>query len=116
MEPNECNRFGWVVEVDPSDPGSTPVKHSALGRFRHEGAECTLSADGHAVVYMGDDARFDYLYRFVSAGTFSADDRAANMTLLSDGTLYVARFDEDGTMDVAAARVRRRPADTGERI
>jgi len=97
-EPNECNRFGWVVEVNPSDPGSTPVKHSALGRFRHEGAECILSADGHAVVYMGDDARFDYLYRFVSAGTFSQDDRSANMTLLSDGTLSVARFDEDGTM------------------
>ena len=97
-EPNECNRFGWVVEVDPSDPGSTPVKHSALGRFRHEGAECILSAGGHAVVYMGDDARFDYLYRFVSAGTFSQDDRSANMTLLSDGTLSVARFDEDGTM------------------
>ncbi|MGI9412201.1 MAG: PhoX family protein [Hyphomicrobiales bacterium] len=97
-EPNECNRFGWVVEVDPTDPGSTPVKHSALGRFRHEGAECILADDGRAVVYMGDDARFDYLYRFVSDGRFTADDRAANMRLLSEGTLSVARFDEDGTM------------------
>ena len=97
-EPNEPNRFGWVVEVDPMDAGSTPVKHTALGRFRHEGAETILSRDGHAVVYMGDDARFDYLYRFVSAGRFDTADPQGNRSLLSDGTLSVARFDDDGSM------------------
>lgn len=98
LEPNEPNRFGWVVEVDPTDPGSTPVKHTALGRFRHEGAECTLSANGRAVVFMGDDARFDYLYRFVSDAAFEPGDKAANMSLLSSGTLSVARFDSDGSV------------------
>ena len=97
-EPNEPNRFGWVVEVDPADPGSTPVKHTALGRFRHEGAECILSASGRAVIFMGDDARFDYLYRFVSEAAFVPGDKAANMSLLSSGTLSVARFDSDGTV------------------
>ncbi|KIC08476.1 dTDP-glucose 4,6-dehydratase [Leisingera sp. ANG-M1] len=96
-EPNELNRFGWVVEVDPRDPAAMPVKHTALGRFRHEGAETTTSKEGRLVVYMGDDARFEYQYKYVSAGTVSKDP-AANSKLLSDGTLYVARFDEGGTV------------------
>lgn len=96
-EPNEVNRFGWVVEVDPLDPFSTPVKHTALGRFAHEGAEATLSADGRLVIYMGDDARFEYLYKYVSNGSVS-QDRAANSRLLSDGTLYAARFGPEGTL------------------
>ena len=98
LEPNEPNRFGWVVEVDPADPASTPVKHTALGRFRHEGAGCVLSSGGRAVAFMGDDARFDYLYRFISTATCRPGDKAANMSLLSDGTLSVARFDSDGTV------------------
>ncbi|MEM7500016.1 MAG: PhoX family phosphatase [Pseudomonadota bacterium] len=97
-EPNEVNRFGWIVEVDPADPASRPVKHTALGRFRHEGAESITNPDGRVVVYSGDDNRFDYLYRFVSAGTVG-EDKAANMQLLSEGTLSVARFNDDGTMD-----------------
>ena len=97
-EPNEPNRFGWVVEIDPFDPSSTPVKHTALGRFRHEGCECIASSDGRVVVYSGDDARFEYVYRFVSANRIS-DDRDANKTLLSDGTLSVARFNPNGTVD-----------------
>lgn len=96
-EPNMPNKFGWVVEVDPMDPTSTPVKHTALGRFRHEGAETTVASDGKLVVYMGDDNRFDYQYKYVSDGVVS-DDKAANAQLMVDGTLYVARFDEDGTI------------------
>ncbi|WP_433989291.1 hypothetical protein SuNHUV7_37280 (plasmid) [Pseudoseohaeicola sp. NH-UV-7] len=96
-DPNEANRFGWIVEVDPRNPDARPVKHTALGRFRHEGAETTVSKDGHLVIYTGDDNRFDYQYKYVSAGTVG-DDAAANSALLSDGTLYAARFDEDGTI------------------
>lgn len=98
-EPNEPNRFGWIVEIDPFDAASTPVKHTALGRFRHEGAETIVNADGRVVIYSGDDSRFDYLYRFVSMNRFQPGDRAANMKLLSEGTLSVARFNDDGSLD-----------------
>ena len=89
---NEANRFGWIVEVDPFDPTSTPKKHSSLGRFKHEGANVIVAESGHVVAYSGDDERFDYLYKFVSKDKYREGDRKHNMTLLSAGDLYVARF------------------------
>ncbi len=97
QEPNEPFRFGWVVEIDPYNPHCPPRKHTSLGRFKPEGASCMLAPDGRVAVYTGDAERFEYLYKFVTAGHFNPRRREPNFGLLDSGTLYVARFNDDGT-------------------
>jgi secreted PhoX family phosphatase len=97
--PNEAHRFGWIVEVDPLDPQGRPRKHTALGRLKHEGANVIVARNGKVVAYMGDDERFDYLYKFVSDKKYIDGDspyaRKHNLTLLESGTLYVAKVNGD---------------------
>lgn len=95
-EPNEPNRFGWVVEIDPFRPHSTPVKRTALGRLKHEGAWVQEARNGKVVVYMGDDERNEYIYRYVSNLPWR-QARAQGINPLDDGILYVAKFHAEGT-------------------
>ena len=118
--PNEPNRAGYIVEIDPLDPSSTPKKRTALGRFKHENAELVVAGNGHVVVYMGDDERGEFIYRYVSNGKYTEGGNTDD--LLVDGKLFVAKFADDGTgewieltpdstgMDAAVIRVHTRQA------
>ncbi|MBL8631021.1 MAG: PhoX family phosphatase [Rhodospirillaceae bacterium] len=98
VEPHEPNRFGWMVEIDPYDPTSTPKKRTALGRFKHEGAGFAFAPDKRVVVYSGDDEVFQFIYRYVSRNPWKPGDDKNNRALLDDGTLYVAQFDAKGAI------------------
>ncbi|MCO8126912.1 PhoX family phosphatase [Acidimicrobiia bacterium EGI L10123] len=109
---NEANRFGWIVEIDPMDASVTPIKRTALGRVKHEAIEIVEGKGKRIVGYMGDDQANDYVYKFVSAANWKSM-RARGISPLDEGTLYVARYDEDGTgqwlelsMDVPALNAR----------
>lgn len=97
QEPQEANRFGYIVEIDPYDPDFVPRKRTALGRFAHEAATIVIGHSGKVVAYSGDDSRYEYIFKFVSDGTYVPADRASNLKLLDSGTLHVAKLFEDGT-------------------
>ena len=95
---NEYNRFGWIVEIDPQDPDKKPVKHTAMGCFKHEAIALRETETGKLHCYMGDDQRFDYCYKFVTKNAWRKSIEKG-VSPLSEGTLYVARFNDDGTGD-----------------
>jgi secreted PhoX family phosphatase len=99
QHPNEANRFGWIVEIDPLNPASTPIKRTAMGRFCHENVAHKVAASGKVAFYSGDDSRFEYVYKFVTDKAWDGTAGAHHGELLDSGTLFVARFNEDGSGD-----------------
>ena len=93
QNPNEPHRVGYVVEIDPSDASSMPVKRTALGRFKHENAATVIAPDGRVVVYMGCDERGEFLYKWTSRDIYVPGGDTS--TLLEEGSLSVAQFDDE---------------------
>lgn len=92
---NNTNTMGWIVEIDPFSPNRRPVKRTALGRFAHEGLVFAEAVEGQPLIaYSGDDSRFEYIYKFVSKDVYRAGK--TDGSILDEGTLYAARFDDDG--------------------
>ena len=94
-QPN--NNYGWVVEIDPYQELAAPTKRTAMGRFSHENTAYLNDANNRVAFYMGDDSTPGCIYKFVPDRAYSTSNRASNVDLLDYGTLYVARFNADGT-------------------
>lgn len=99
---NSANTFGWIVEIDPFDSRSNPVKRTSLGRFAHEDCRASRLIEGENLTfYMGDDSRGEYIYKFVSDAKWDAKDvnggYRAGDKYMNSGKLYVAQFNNDGT-------------------
>lgn len=97
--PREPLHVGWIVEIDPYNPDSTPKKLTGLGRFKHEGCNVYVNSDSRIVAYTGDDQSDEYVYKFVSKNAYQPENREANLSLLDEGTLYVAQFEANGVLN-----------------
>lgn len=96
LHPNEPNRFGWIVEFDPFEPTSKPIKRTALGRFCHENVAFNIGEDGRIAFYSGDDSKFEYVYKFITKDGWDGSHGTHCGQLLDEGILHVAQFNEDG--------------------
>ncbi|GLT01920.1 Tat pathway signal protein [Sphingobium jiangsuense] len=98
LDPTQPARnYGWVVEIDPYQELAEPTKRTAMGRFNHENVAYMANADRRVAFYMGDDSTPGCIYKFIPSRAYSATNRASNIDLLDYGTLYVAKFNGDGT-------------------
>ena len=98
---NGPNTFGWMVEIDPFSRSANPVKRTSLGRFAHEDSACRAVEGEPLAFYMGDDSRGEYIYKFVSSANWDSQDVNGGYTAgdkyMNNGTLYVAKFNSDGS-------------------